>query len=79
MTKKNEELNPSEYFNNLKDKIQNITDEELVEFYQGCLTLVEKYKITGQKRKYFRVGKCLRCGKCCRNIGILLEGKKIKK
>ena len=45
-----EELNPSEYFNNLKDKIQNITDEELVEFYQGCLTLVEKYKITGQKR-----------------------------
>ena len=45
-----EELNPSEYFNNLKDKVQNITDEELVEFYQGCLTLVEKYKITGQKR-----------------------------
>ena len=37
------------------------------------------FKITGQKRKYFRVGKCLRCGKCCRNIGILLEGKKIKK
>ena len=50
MAKKNEELNPSEYFNNLKDKIQNITDEELVEFYQGCLSLVEKYKITGQKR-----------------------------
>lgn len=23
-----EELNPSEYFNNLKDKVQNITDEE---------------------------------------------------
>lgn len=48
--KKIEELNPSEYFNSLKDKIQNITDEELVEFYQGCLALVEKYKITGQKR-----------------------------
>lgn len=46
----NEELNPSEYFSDLKDKVQNITDEELVEFYQGCLSLVEKYKITGQKR-----------------------------
>jgi hypothetical protein len=45
-----EELNPSEYFNDLKDKVQNITDEELVEFYQGCLSLVDKYKITGQKK-----------------------------
>lgn len=47
---KKKEVNPSEYFNDLKDKIQNITDEELIEFYQGCLSLVEKYKITGQKR-----------------------------
>jgi len=50
MTKQTKEMSPSEYFNNLKDKKQHITDKELVEFYQGCLTLVEKYKITGQKR-----------------------------
>lgn len=47
---KKKELNPAEYFSDLKDKIQNITDEELIEFYQGCLSLVDKYKITGQKR-----------------------------
>lgn len=47
---KKKELNPTEYFNGLKDKVQNITDEELIEFYEGCLSLVEKYKITGQKR-----------------------------
>lgn len=52
MVKKKEikELEPTEYFDGLKGKIQNITDEELVEFYHGCLSLVEKYKITGQKR-----------------------------
>ena len=44
------ELEPTEYFEGLKSKVQNITDEELVEFYHGCLSLVEKYKITGQKR-----------------------------
>lgn len=44
------ELEPTEYFEGLKSKVQNITDEELVEFYHGCPSLVEKYKITGQKR-----------------------------
>ena len=45
-----EELTPTQYFNGVKDKITKITDEELQQFYEGCLALVEKYKITGQKK-----------------------------
>lgn len=41
---------PTEYFNYVKSKLNKTTDQDLVEFYQGCLTLVEKYKITGQKK-----------------------------
>ena len=36
------------------------------------------FKITGQKRKYFRVGKCLRCGKCCRNNSKPMEKLKME-
>lgn len=46
----NKEIEPKEYFNQLEKKIKKITDEELVDFYNGCLSLVEKYKTTGQKR-----------------------------
>ena len=45
-----EEQTPTEYFNYVKDKINKTNDEELTEFYNGCLSLVEKYKITGQKK-----------------------------
>lgn len=48
--KKNDELSATEYFNYLKEKRQNITDEELQKLYDGYLSLVEKYKVTGQKR-----------------------------
>ena len=34
-------------------------------------------KLTDKKRSYLRAGKCLRCGKCCRSISILLNGEKI--
>lgn len=45
-----EELNATEYFNYLKKKKQSITDEDLKNLYNGYLSLVEKYSITGQKR-----------------------------
>ena len=48
--KKNDELSATEYFNYLKEKRQSITDEELQKLYDGYLSLVEKYKVTGQKR-----------------------------
>lgn len=35
-------------------------------------------RITGKKRAYLRAGRCLQCGRCCRNIAILLDGKRIK-
>ncbi len=44
------ELNPSEYFTNLKNKKNTITDEELVKIYDNCLELLNKYKITGQTK-----------------------------
>ncbi len=44
------ELNPSEYFEIVKERKQKITDEDLVRIYNNCLDLLNKYKITGQKR-----------------------------
>lgn len=46
----NKELSPQEYFDYLKGKKETVTDKKLTEFYNGCLTLVEKYKVTGQKK-----------------------------
>ena len=36
-------------------------------------------KITNQKNLFVRTGKCVKCGNCCRDIGILLDGVKISK
>lgn len=44
------EITPTEYFNYVKDKKNNINLPELNDFYEGCLSLVEKYKVTGQKK-----------------------------
>ena len=44
------ELDPQEYFDYLKSKVKEISDNELNEFYNGCLALVEKYKTTGQTK-----------------------------
>lgn len=48
--KKETELQPKEYFDDLKDRVKTITDKELQDFMYGCLHLVEKYKTTGQVR-----------------------------
>lgn len=46
--KKATEYTPSEYFENVKNKKQSITDEELLAIYDNCLELLNTYKITGQ-------------------------------
>ena len=44
------ELTPQEYFEQVKERKHNITDEELLKVYDNCLELLNKYKITGQKK-----------------------------
>lgn len=39
---------PSEYFDVLKDKKNQATDEKLANIYENCMELLNKYKITGQ-------------------------------
>ena len=46
----NDELNATQYFNYLKKKRQTVTDKDLEDLYNGYLSLVEKYSVTGQKR-----------------------------
>ena len=45
-----EELSPSQYFDYVKDKKNTITDEALQTIYDNVLELINKYKITGQKK-----------------------------
>lgn len=44
------ELSPSEYFDQVKERKTQITDMELQKVYDNCLELLNKYKITGQKK-----------------------------
>lgn len=44
------ELTPQQHFNKIKERKHNITDDELVKVYDNCLELINKYKITGQKK-----------------------------
>ena len=44
------ELSPSEYFEQVKERKNHITDEDLRKVYDNCLELLNKYKITGQKK-----------------------------
>ncbi len=41
-------MTPSEYFEIVKSRKQNVTDEMLLQVYDNCLSLLNKYKITGQ-------------------------------
>lgn len=43
-----EEISPAKYFAQLKEKKNQITDETLCKFYDNCLTLLNKYQMTGQ-------------------------------
>jgi hypothetical protein len=42
------EITPKEYFELLKTKKSEITDDELKKIYSNCLTLMKKYVTTGQ-------------------------------
>lgn len=44
----NTELTPKEYFDFLKEKKNTITDLDLQNIYNNCLTLLNKYVVTGQ-------------------------------
>lgn len=44
------DMTPQEYFDIIKDRKSKVTDEQLVAVYENCLELVEKYKITNQKK-----------------------------
>lgn len=44
------ELTPQEYFEQVKERKHSISDEELLKVYDNCLELLNKYKITGQKK-----------------------------
>lgn len=43
-------MTPQEYFDIIKDRKSKVTDEQLVAVYENCLELIEKYKITNQKK-----------------------------
>ena len=43
-------LTPDEYFQIIKSKKQTISDNQLLDIYNNCLELLNKYKITGQTR-----------------------------
>lgn len=45
----NLKLTPQQYFDQVKERKQKVTDEMLDRVYDNCLTLLNKYKITGQK------------------------------
>lgn len=44
------ELTPFEYFEQLKERKNHITDEDLQNVYDNCLELLNKYSVTGQKK-----------------------------
>lgn len=44
-----DKLTPQQYFDQVKERKQKCTDEMLDRVYDNCLTLLNKYKITGQK------------------------------
>lgn len=48
MEEEKENLSPYEYFQNVKDKIQEINDSDLNKLYSISSELLEKYKKTGQ-------------------------------
>lgn len=48
---KNEvEITPYEYFQKVKDKVQNMDDEKLAKAYTNAIKLAERYKRTGQTK-----------------------------
>lgn len=57
----NKEIDAKEYFNYLKNHINKVDEKDLIDFYNGCLLLVEKYKITGQDRLLSKIKFLIEC------------------
>lgn len=45
---KEEELTPRMYFDLIKSKKETITDQDLVNVYENCIEMINKFEITGQ-------------------------------
>lgn len=54
-----EEIHPEEYFNAVKERKHEITDEILFNTYENCLELINKYVITGQTRGLRKILFCM--------------------
>lgn len=50
ITTPEEQLSPQQYFEVVKDRKNQITDEQLQLVYENCLELINKYVITGQTK-----------------------------
>lgn len=55
------ELNPSQYFQYVKERQNIATDELLSKVYDNCLKLLSRYKLTGQKKAMQRLLFQLEC------------------
>lgn len=61
MEETNNELDPQRYFDYIKEAVKTIDTGELEDFYNGCLALVEKYKITGQTKILDKIRFLIEC------------------
>lgn len=48
--KSEDKMTPAEYFGVIKERKNHITDEDLKRYYDNCLEMLNKYKITGQTK-----------------------------
>lgn len=53
------ELSPKEYFDQIKDKKNTITNKQLNKVYENCLELANKYYATGQVRGLRKILFCM--------------------
>lgn len=68
-----EKIDPETFFNNIKDKIAKNTEKDLCGIYDNCLSLLDKYKITGQvdsMKKILFIMECIEKEKQLVNMGL---------
>lgn len=56
-----QEFTPQEYFDAVKERKNHITDEQLKAVYDNCLELINKYRITGQRKAIHKLMFHLAC------------------
>lgn len=68
-----EKIDPETFFNNIKNKIAKNTEKDLCGIYDNCLSLLDKYKITGQvdsMKKILFIMECIEKEKQLVNMGL---------